>query len=89
VVGITKKKRGEMTKKELGKLRYDRHYANVKARLISKYRTRPSDIHPYHIPKGLFITSMENIQEALDEYYATYGRMMTDFYTQIRPNTER
>lgn len=39
-----KKPRSEMTKKELGKLRYERHYAHVKGKLLRKYKTRPSDV---------------------------------------------
>ena len=78
-----------MTKKELGKLRYDRHYANVKARLISKYRTRPSDVDPHLMRKVFFVQTMDQIQAQLDEHYATYGRIPYELYTQATPNAER
>lgn len=76
-----KKPRSEMTKKELGKLRYERHYAHVKGKLLKKYKTRPSD----GVKTVNFVTmDWAYFQACMDEYYKTDGEAMTSFYLNIQ-----
>lgn len=83
------KTRSEMTKKELGKLRYERHYAHVKDKLLKKYKTRPSDIKQDDWGRRLVMLDFADFQRLMTEYYQTYEKAMVNFYQGLSQITRK
>lgn len=69
-----------MTKKERGKLRYDRQQARVTAERIRARRTCPSDIAPWRITNGI----SPNHSTRVGSHYVAPQEKLSPFATLLR-----